>query len=155
MSKNYGASGPSASGTALKTALNARCTANLRQGVNKVLIGPFLGPNATDFNFIAELMRSTAQGTSAASAPTPEAVDGGDIPSLTVLEWTNSAEPTYTSGSNVPSLAGNQRATPNFYAQDGQEVWSLAGAATGIGVRLTSTTPSTTWQINGGLFWKE
>jgi subfamily B ATP-binding cassette protein HlyB/CyaB len=125
MSKNYGVTGPSASGTSLKTALNLRSTAALRVGVNKVIVGPFLGPNATDFNFIAELLRSTAQGTSAASAPTPLAIDGGDIASLVVVEWTNSAEPTYTAGrARLPAIRGNIKFdhVTFRYRIDGQEV---------------------------------
>jgi hypothetical protein len=118
------------------------------------MVGPWIAPNATDFNYVAAIRRFTAQGTSAASAPTPIAIDGGDIPSLTVVEWTDSAEPTYAA-SDAAEFFGNQRGAPQWQQYDGREIWGVAGAATGIGIFLLQTTPSTTFQIGATLFWKE
>lgn len=146
MSKSYGTSGPSASGTALKTAIGIRATAAIRAGLRLAKIFPFSGPGAADFNFLAGVARFTAQGTSAGSPPTPVAKDGGDVPCVNTIEWTDSAEPTYTAAS-VLQEGGNQRSTLVFQQQDGKEYWSVAGAATGIGIYLLSTTPSTTFQI--------
>lgn len=146
LSKSFSGAGQSASGTALKTALSINATAAIRAGLRFASSGPYLGPASTDFNTIVGIARCTAQGTSAASAPTPLAKDGGDVPAVNTFGWTHSAEPTYTTGT-LWWLPGNQRSTLVFQQQDGKEYWSVAGAATGTGIYLVSTTPSTTWQI--------
>jgi hypothetical protein len=133
MSKCYAVAGPAAAGTATKTAITNIATSAVRPQINEVIWGVDATP-ADNYLLLAST-RFTAAGTTAASAPTPQPLDPGDVASISTAGWTHSAEPTYATSVNLLEIAMNQRATFRWVAQDGRELVAPATAANGVGHR--------------------
>lgn len=138
MARAYFLTGPNASGSSLKTGITV-IGATVRPRVFDVIIGC----NATPADQSAQyaVTRFTAAGTTAASAPTPTALDPGDTAAVSTAGWTHSAEPTYAAtGSNLLLIDLNQRATFRYVASPGMELIAPATAANGLGARLVAST---------------
>lgn len=147
----YSAVGPSASGTANKTAVTAIGSTAIRPQVCDITVGMITAPNATDFQFGWAAGRFTAVGT-AGSSYTPLTLDTGEVAATCTSGITHSAEPTYTAGGSLLSIYQNQRATYRFVAQDGRELCGAASANNGIGVYLIT---GSTMQLQATVIWKE
>lgn len=147
----YSAVGPSASGTANKTAVTVIGSTAIRPAVCDVTVGMITAPNATDFQIGWAVGRFTAAGT-AGSSYTPLASDTGEVAATCTSGITHSGEPTYTAGGTALSVYMNQRATYRWVAQDGREIYGTAGANNGVGTYLVA---ATSCQIQATVFWKE
>lgn len=137
MSKCYAVSAPCESGTANKTMLNVIGSASIRPMIFHWMTGPVTAPNATDQNYETWIGRTTAAGTTAASPPTPNALDPGDAAAVCTVGHTHSAEPTYA-GVPFTKIYVNQRATNQWWANPGGELIGPATAANGIGIKLNA-----------------
>lgn len=152
MSRGYILNGPSASGTANKTAITA-IGATVRPHLFEFLVGIATAPNATDQQLEFCVGRFTAAGTTAGSAPTPLAIDPGDTAAVSTAGWTHSAEPTYTAGGNLMDQWMNQRAMFRWVAVPGYEFMAPATAANGIGLYNKSVAAACV--VNGTLMFTE
>lgn len=140
MARGYFLTGPNATGTALKTGITV-----IGATVRPRIFDAIFGSNATPGDTSAQhaITRFTAAGTTAASPPTPTALDPGDTASVSTAGWTHSAEPTYAAtGSNLFLIDLNQRATFRYVASPGYELVAPATAANGLGARMVAATAS-------------
>lgn len=116
-----------------KTAATIIATSAVRPAVYEVWVGCATAP--VDYSIKALVARFTAAGT-AASSPTPEPNDPGDVASISTAGITHSAEPTYTSGKTLLMIPFNARNTVRWVAyQPGKEFIAPATAANGIGIK--------------------
>lgn len=129
----YSVNGPSATGTANKTAVNVIGTTAVRPRVSEFVIGVTTAPNATDQQLEFGIGRTTAAGT-AGSSPTPLAIDGGNVAAVCTAGITHSVEPTYAA-TYFFDQAMNQRGLFRWVASPGYELYGTASAANGIGLK--------------------
>ena len=153
MSRGFVASGPSASGTANKTAVTVVGSASVRPRLFEYSVGVATAPNATDQQLNFAVQRFTAAGTSAGSAPTPLSIDPGDVAAVATVGWTHSGEPTYTAGGALADQWMNQRAMFRWVAVPGFEFVSAATSGNGIGLFNKSVAAATV--VQGQLMWME
>lgn len=149
--RGYSVSGPSATGTANKTAVTVVASATVRPRVYEFTIGTKTDPNTTDQQLEWAIGRFTAAGT-AGSAPTPNPVDPGDVAAVATAGITHSAEPTYAS-TYLMNIAQNQRAVFRWVAVPGYEFVAPATAANGIGLKNVAITATAI--VTGNLAWME
>ena len=147
----YTVNGPSATGTANKTAVTI-IGATVRPRVYEFSVGVKTDPNTTDQQLEGALQRFTAAGT-AGSSPTPLPVDPGDTASVTTAGITHSAEPTYTATGVLMGMTMNQRAVFRWVAVPGMEFMAPATAANGIGLKNVAITATAI--INGNIQFQE
>lgn len=133
--KAYAVTGPSASGSANKSAITIIGASTVRPRICDVTLGFSTVP--ADQAAIINLQRFTAVGT-AASNPTPEPLDPNEAAALATAGITHSAEPTYTANKALLHVAMNQRATYRWVAQPDREFVGPATASNGIGAYLVS-----------------
>lgn len=136
--RGYSVSGPSATGTASKTAVTVLSTTAVRPRVYEFTIGVKTDPNTTDQQLEWAIGRITAAGT-AGSSPTPNPVDPGDVASVATGGITHSAEPTYAA-TYLMDMVMNQRAVFRWVAVPGYELVAPATAANGIGIKNVAIT---------------
>lgn len=136
--RGYSVSGPSATGTASKTAVTVLSTTAVRPRVYEFTIGVKTDPNTTDQQLEWAIGRVTAAGT-AGSSPTPNPVDPGDVASVATAGITHSAEPTYAA-TYLMDMVMNQRAVFRWVAVPGYELVAPATAANGIGIKNVAIT---------------
>lgn len=139
MARGYSVNGPSASGTANKTAVTIIAAATVRPKIFEFAAGLTTAPNSTDQQLEFALQRFTAAGT-AASAPVALPVDPGDVAALTTAGITHSVEPTYTATGILFDQAINQRGMFRWVAQPGFELMAPATVANGIGLKNVAIT---------------
>lgn len=151
MARGYSVSGPSATGTANKTAATVVASTTVRPRVYEFDVGLTTAPNSTDQQLEFGCGRFTAAGT-AGSAPTPNPVDPADVAAVATAGITHSAEPTYAA-TYLMDQAMNQRAMFRFVAVPGYELVAPATAANGIGLKNIAITATSV--ITGTLFWTE
>lgn len=149
----YTGNGPSASGTANKTALTIVGASTVRPRLYEFMASLLTAPNSTDQQFNYALQRFTAAGTSAGSAPTPSPVDPGDVAALASLGWTHSAEPTYSAAGLLIDTWVNQRGKDRWVANPGQELLSPATSANGLGLFLKGIASAA--QMAANMAWYE
>lgn len=130
----YSVSGPSATGTANKTAVSLVGGTTVRPRVYEFTAGITTAPNSTDQQMEFACGRWATSAGTAGSAPTPNPVDPADVASLTTAGITHSAEPTYASTYFFDN-AMNQRAAFRWVATPGYELINPATATTGIGLK--------------------
>ncbi len=150
MARAYSAIGPDAGGAAPQTAVTIVAAATVRPRLFDAVFGSAIAP--ADQAAMITITRFTAAGTTAASPPTPLAVDPGDVAALSTVGWTHSAEPTYA----TPDLFRyplNQRATFRYVASPGYELVAPATAANGLGVRRFTSTAN--YAVTATVLWTE
>lgn len=145
MSRAYSVSGPSATGTANKTAAGI-VGATVRPRIYEFTVGTKTDPNTTDQQLEFAVQRFTAAGTSTAFTPLP--VDPGDTASVTSAGITHSAEPTYTAAGVLFGMTQNQRAVFRWVAVPGMEFMAPATAANGIGIQNVAITATAIIRAN-------
>lgn len=150
--RGYGINGPSASGTANKTAVNIVGGTTVRISVYEFAVGLTTAPNSTDQQLEYLIGRTTAAGT-AGSSPTPLPNDPSDVAAVATAGVTHSAEPTYTAASFLYDQAINQRAGFRWVAVPGQEFRSPATASNGVGLKNVAITAAAV--ITGTIQWWE
>ena len=79
MSRGYAVNGPSATGTANKTAVSIVGSTSVRIRVFEFSVGMTTAPNSTDQQLEFGIGRWTTSAGTAGSAPTPLAIDPGDV----------------------------------------------------------------------------
>ena len=151
MSRGYTLNGPSATGTANKTALTVIASASVRPRMFEFSVGLTTAPNSTDQQLEFAVGRFTAVGTAGAS-PTPLAIDPGDVAAISTGGITHSAEPTYATG-YLMDMAMNQRAMFRWVAVPGFEFVGPAVAGNGIGLRNVGITATSV--VLGTAMWME
>lgn len=139
MARGYSVNGPSASGTANKTAASIAGGTTVRFRVYEFTVGLTTAPNSTDQQLEFGLGRwTTSAGTSTAYTPLP--VDPADVASTSTAGISHSGEPTYTAGGFLVDQAMNQRAAFRWVAVPGYEFLNPATATTGIGLKNIAIT---------------
>lgn len=151
MSRGYSVNGPSATGTANKTAATIVAATTVRPRLAEFTIGLITAPNSTDQQLEFAVGRFTVAGT-AGSAPTPNPVDPGDVAAVATAGITHSAEPTYAATYFMDN-AENQRALFRHVAVPGLEFMAPATAANGIGAKNVAITATSI--ILATLLWTE
>lgn len=136
--RGYMVNGPSATGTANKTAVSIVGGTTTRLRIGEFSVGLTTAPNSTDQQLEFGIGRWTAAGT-AGSAPTPNPVDPADVASTGTAGITHSAEPTYASTYFLDN-AMNQRAMFRWVAVPGYEFVNPATATTGIALKNIAIT---------------
>jgi hypothetical protein len=145
MSKCYSSgTAPSQAGTGPLTACTILSTALIRSMVNEIIGGISTTPADQTYQLCAT--RCTTAGT-AASNPTALPLDPSDVPAISIVGITHSAEPTYTAASDLLDIYLNQRATFRWVAQDGRELVGPATANNGIGARMKLASASSTLHV--------
>lgn len=152
MSRGFVGNGPSATGTANKTAIAIVGGTTVRPRLFEFSAGIATAPNSTDQQCNIAVGRFTAAGT-AGSAPVGLPVDPADVAALATLGITHSAEPTYTAGGSLFDQWMNQRAMFRWVAVPGFEFLAPATAANGIG--LFNKSIAVTAVIQGQMLWTE
>lgn len=139
----YSLSGNTTVTTTYKTLASiAASTTNgnvLRRGrIYDFMVGNTTAPVSTDCAQQWDLSRQTASGTPVSG--TPNALDPADSAFTGIANITHSAEPTYTSSSQVWNVGGNQRASLRWQATgpDAEFIYP-ATTANGFGLRTLST----------------
>lgn len=112
-----------------KSTLGITSATTIRPEIYDVLLGSSATPADNAINWRAQ--RYTAAGTNTARTPSP--LDPGDPASLASGAVTHTAEPTYTSGLILFSLALNQRASHRWVADPRGPMKMPATASNGIG----------------------
>lgn len=136
--RGYTLNGPSASGTASKTAVAVVGGTTVRPRVNEFSVGLTTAPNATDQQLDWAIGRITAAGT-AGSTPTPNPVDPADVASIATGAITHSAEPTYAAP-YLMEQGMNQRGMFRWVAIPGLEFVAPATASNGIALKNVAIT---------------
>ena len=136
--RGYVVNGPGESGTASKTAVTIIASASVRPRIYEFSIGTNTAPNSTDQQFSFAAGRTTTTGT-AASNPTPNPVDPGDVAAVATAGITHSAEPTYAA-TLLFSNAINQRGMFRWVAVPGYELVVPASANNCFGLKLVAIT---------------
>lgn len=152
MSRGYSVNGPSASGTANKTAAQIVGGTTVRVSLYEFAVGLTTAPNSTDQQLEYLVGRTTTAGT-AGSTPTPLPNDPSDVAAIATTGITHSAEPTYTAASFLYDQGINQRAGFRWVAVPGQEFRTPATASNGIGLKNVSIANASV--ITGLLMWWE
>lgn len=152
MSKGYSVNGPSATGTANKTAAQIVGGTTVRVSLYEFAIGIKTDPNATDQQLEYLIGRTTSAGT-AGSTPTPLPNDPSDVAAIATTGITHSGEPTYTAASFLYDQGINQRAGFRWVAVPGQEFRTPATSANGIGIKNVAITATAI--VLGTLAWTE
>ncbi len=152
MSKGYSVNGPSATGTANKTAVNITGGTTVRISVYEFAVGLTTAPNSTDQQLEYLVGRTTTAGTGG-SAPTPLPNDPSDVAAIATAIITPSGEPTYTAASFLYDQGINQRAGFRWVAVPGQEFRSPATASNGVGLKNVAITATSI--ITGTIAWVE
>lgn len=142
MARAYVVNGPSATGTANKTAVSIVGGTTVRIRVAEFSVGMTTAPNSTDQQLEFGLGRWTTSAGTAGSAPTPNPVDPADVASVATAGITHSAEPTYAS-TYFMDQALNQRAMFRHVAIPGFEFVNPATATTGVGLKNIAVTATT------------
>jgi hypothetical protein len=94
---------------------------------------------------------TTAAGT-AGSSPTPKPDDPQDVAAVCTAGITHSAEPTYGSTFFIDTDI-NQRASKDFYFEDGRELAGAATASNGIAAKMAAVTAAL--QLSAVVRWRE
>lgn len=136
--RGYTVNGPSATGTASKTAVTIIAASTVRPRIYEYIVGLTTAPNSTDQQLEYAAGRTTTAGT-AGSNPTPNPVDPADVASTATAGITHSAEPTYAS-TYFDDLAMNQRAQFRFVANPGYEYVIPATASNCFGLKNVAIT---------------
>jgi len=152
MARGYTVNGPSASGTANKTAVTVISSTSVRPRLFEFQVGLTTAPNSTDQQLEFLLGRTTTTGT-AGSNPTPLPVDPGDVAAVATAGITHSAEPTYTASSFLADQAMNQRAMFRWVAVPGYEFLAPATASNCLGLKNVAITAAAV--ITGTCMWFE
>lgn len=139
MARAYAINGPSATGTANKTAVSLVGGTTVRPRVYEFAAGITTAPNSTDQQLEFGIGRWTTSAGTAGSAPTPLAIDPGDVAAIATAGITHSGEPTYAS-TYLMDQAMNQRAMFRWVAVPGFEFVNPATATTGIGLKNIAIT---------------
>jgi len=129
--RGYSVSGPSESGTGPKTAVTVIASASVRPRLYDLVLGNIQAP--ADQAFHVGVGRTTTTGT-AASNPTPNKLDPGDVAAVATAGITHSAEPTYDA-TNLLEIPLNFRASFRWVANPGYELVVPATASNCLGVR--------------------
>lgn len=135
--------------TANTTILGLTAGATVRPRVHYVVMGSAATPAEMAFEWV--MQRTTAAGTS--TAVTPQKLDPFIVNAATTAAGeAHSAEPTYTANEIMLAISLNQRATFQWYAQPGREIFAAAVASNGLGGRIITVngTPvevSNTWHF--------
>lgn len=140
----YAVEGPSATGTADKTAVNIIGGTGARPTISEINFSSPTTPADQEYEFWVG--RTTAVGT-AASNPTPNPVDPSDVASVCTAGITHSSEPTYASTALL-RLAVNQRSSFRWVAPPGFELRGPATANNGIGVKNKASSASLVMQTS-------
>lgn len=151
MARGYAVNGPSATGTANKTAATIVGSTSVRPRLYEFSLGLTTAPNSTDQQLEFGVGRFTAAGT-AGSAPTPLAIDPGDVAAVATAGITHSAEPTYAS-TYLMDNGENQRAFFRWVAVPGLEFIAPATSANGIGAKNIAIAASSI--VLATLMWTE
>lgn len=141
MARGYSVNGPSATGTANKTAVSIVGGTGVRFRIFEFSVGLTTAPNSTDQQLEWAIGRWTTSAGTAGSSPTPLAIDPGDVGATATAGITHSAEPTYAS-TFLMDQAMNQRAMFRWVAVPGFEFINPATATTGIGLKNVAITAS-------------
>jgi len=137
--RNYTAQGLSASGTGPKTAVNLIGATTIRPMIRKFTFGFRTNPNTTDQQVQVQAGNTTAAGT-AGSSPTPKPNDMNDpIAAQVTAGITHSAEPTYAATFWIDTDL-NQRASKDFFYEDGRELCGAATASNGAAAKMALVT---------------
>lgn len=147
---NFMANGVSTAAAAPVTALTVIGSTTCRPKIYDVIVGSPATP--ADAQLTIQLRRFTAAGTTAASPPTPEPLEGGGQAAVATCGHTHSAEPTYAGVGLV--IPVHQRGTFRWVARQGGEISAPMAAANGIGVVKTAATTGTP-QIHATVMWNE
>ena len=134
MARGYTVNGPSATGTANKTAVTLIGSTSVRIRLFEFTVGLTTAPNSTDQQLEFGVGRWTTSAGTAGSSPTPLAIDPGDVAAVATAGITHSAEPTYAS-TYLMDQAMNQRAMFRWVAVPGFEFVNPATATTGLGLK--------------------
>lgn len=145
MARGYVVNGPSASGTANKTAVSIVGGTGVRPRIFEFTQGISTAPNSTDQQLNWQVCRWTTSAGTAGSSPTPLAIDPGDVAATATAGITHSAEPTYAS-TCLMSQWMNQRSAFRWVAVPGYEYVNPATATTGIGSQMVSVTAASVLQ---------
>jgi hypothetical protein len=137
--RGYMVNGPSATGTANKTAVSIVGATTTRIRIGEATVGLTTAPNSTDQQLEFGIGRWTTSAGTAGTAPTPNPVDPNDVASTATAGITHSAEPTYAA-TYFMDQAMNQRAMFRWVAIPGYEWVNPATATTGIGVKNIAIT---------------
>lgn len=151
MSRGYSINGPSATGTANKTACTVIGGTTVRIRIFEFAVGLTTAPNSTDQQLEFAVGRTTTTGT-AGSNPTPLAIDPGDAAAVATAGITHSAEPTYAS-TYLMDQAMNQRAFFRWVSVPGQEFVIPATASNCCGLKNVAITATSV--VLGTFFWTE
>jgi hypothetical protein len=133
MARGYTVNGPSATGTANKTALTVIAATTVRPRIFEYIVGLTTAPNSTDQQLEFAAGRTTTAGT-AGSNPTPNPNDPADVASTATAGITHSAEPTYAA-TYLDDQAENQRAMFRWVAVPSYEYVIPATAANCFGIK--------------------
>lgn len=151
MSRGFSVNGPSATGTANKTAATVIAATTVRPRIFEFAVGITTAPNSTDQQLEFAVGRTTTAGT-AGSNPTPLAIDPGDVAAVATAGITHSAEPTYAA-TYLMDQAMNQRAMFRWVAVPGFEFVIPATASNCCGVKNVAVTATSI--ITGTLMFTE
>jgi hypothetical protein len=149
--KDYVVQGLSASGTSLKTAANVIGSTAIRPLIKRLTFGFRTNPNSTDQQVQVQAGNTTAVGT-AGSNPTPKPLDPQDVAAVCTAGITHSAEPTYGATFFIDTDL-NQRASKDFFYEDGHEVAGAATASNGIAAKMAAVTAAL--QMSAVVQWRE
>lgn len=149
--KDYSIQGLSASGTGPKTAGNVIGSSAIRPLMKRISLGFRTNPNSTDQQVQVQVGNTTAAGT-AGSSPTPKPNDPQDVAAVCTAGITHSAEPTYGSTFFIDTDL-NQRASKDFFYEDGHELAGAASSANGIAAKMTAVTAAIV--MSAVMAWRE
>jgi hypothetical protein len=148
----YSASGSQNLTTSLITALTiaAQSTAH-RNEVYDITIGNVGAP--ADLVTLHTIQRISNPNAANCTAVTPSLLDLADRASQTAAGENHSAEPTYTSATELMEIPLNHRATFRWVAAPGGELVTPATNNSGIGAKAIHATAETEWRV--GFMWEE
>ena len=133
--------------TALTIAAQSTAHQNRVYDINIANVGA-----PADLVTLHTIQRITAVGT-AGSAVTPSKLDLADRASQSAAGENNSAEPTYTSATELLEIPLNHRATFRWVAAPGGELVTPATNNSGIGAKAFHASADTEWRV--GCMWEE
>lgn len=151
MARGYMVNGPSASGTANKTAVTVIASSTVRPRIYEYSVGLTTAPNSTDQQLEFAAGSTTTTGT-AGSNPTPKPNDPGDVAAVATAGITHSAEPTYAA-TYFDDQAENQRAMFRWVAVPGYEYIIAATASNCFGLKNVAITAAAV--VTGAVKWTE
>lgn len=133
MPRRYSIDGAQAVASPTDSVLGLTSASTIRPEIYDVILGSSASPADNAIQWL--MRRYTAAGT--ATSVTPQALDPGDPAALAASGENHTAEPTYTSNSELMNLIANQRSTQRWVAAPGGEMKLPATAANGIGIEPT------------------